>query len=256
MSSCTSHAIHCPPPVVFVPPLILAATSKKAENGLAAVGRLEVHLRGGSVDAPDEGVAAWFADSFGMFRKQTERYSVREFLEKYSKFLSETSLRNILLIEIDYTMVYYDRKQENPDDLDLATRAAYEYLIQHMTDSTKIVISAIGKTNIGLRDDLQLQVEAQFYRKHGFGKPGVEIDIVGIPSALVKQDKETKQDYDIRLKHLTQELEDSTRDAAIRTGHEETMKTILADYEQHLAALFDIDKVTGNVVTRPAGYSD
>ena len=251
-----SPAIHCPPPVMFIPPLIPAATVGKAEGGLATVGKLEVHLKGGSVDAPNEGVAAWFADSFGMFRKQTERYSVREFLEKYSKFLSETSLRNILLIEIDYTMLYYDRQQENPDDLGAATRSAHEYLIQHVSESNKIVLSAVGKTNMGLRDDLQLQVEAQFYRRHGFGKPGVEIEIVGIPSALVKQEKETKQEYDTRLRQLTQELEDNTREAEIRRGHEETMKTILADYEQHLSSLFEVEKVAGTVVTRPAEYSD
>lgn len=249
MSNCASPAVHCPPPVVFVPPLVPAIAIGKAADSMATVGKLEVHLRGGSVEAPEEGVAGWFADSFGMFRKQTEGYSVREFLEKYSKFLSDTGLRNVLLIEIDYTMVYSDKKNENPDDLDTAIRSAYEYLIQHVTDSNKIVLSAVGKTNMGLRDDLQLSVEAQFYRRHGFGKPAVEIEVVGIPSAFVKQDKETKLEYETRLRELTEELEDDDRRREVRKAHEEAMKIILADYEQHLAGLFEPERFTEKIVT-------
>ncbi len=109
---------------MFVLPLIPELASAKAEGGLATVGTLHVHLKGGSVDVPDEGVAGWFATSFGVFRKQTERYGVREFLEKYSRFLSDTTLRNMLLIEIDYTTVYYDKTQANPDDLGTAVKAA------------------------------------------------------------------------------------------------------------------------------------
>ena len=253
MTSCTSPTVHCPPPVVFVPPLIPDIVAGKAVDGLATIGKLEIHLSGGSVDAPTEGVAGWFANSFGMFRKQTERYSLGEFLEKYSKFLSDTSLRNILLIEIDYTMVYADKKNENPDDLEAAVRSAYEYILQHVSDSNKIVLSAVGKTNMGLRDDLQLSVEAQFYRRHGFGKPAIEIEVVGIPSALVKQDRETKQEYETRLKQLTQELEDNARREEIRRAHEGAMKLIMADYEQHLVGLFEVEKVAEKVATSPEG---
>ena len=198
MTSCTSPSIHCPPPVVFVLPLIPEVVLEKAEGGLATVGRLKVYLKGGSVASPEEGVAGWFSSSFGMFRKKTEKFTAREFLEKYSRFLSDTSLRNILLVEIDYTMVYHDRKQENPDDLDAAVRPAYEYLDRHRADSNKIVLSAVGKTNMGLQNNLELHVETQFLRTHGFGKPSIEIDIVGIPSAFVRQDKETEQQYETR----------------------------------------------------------
>lgn len=221
---------------------------------MATVGKLEVHLKGGTVEAPDEGVAGWFANSFGMFKKQTESYSVREFLEKYSRFLSDTALRNILLIEIDYTMVYSDKKNENPDDLEAGIRSAYEYLIQHVTDSSnKIVLSTVGKTNMGLRDDLQLSVEAQFYRRHGFGKPAIEIEVVGIPSAFVKQDKETKLEYETRLRQMTQELEDDNRRREVRKAHEEAMKIIIADYEQHLAGLFEAERFAEKIVTTQEG---
>jgi len=237
------------PPVTFVPPLVPAFTVGRAADRMATVGKLEVHLKGGMVEAPEEGVAGWFANSFGMFRKQTESYSVREFLEKYSRFLSDRGLRNVLLIEIDYTMVYSDKKNENPDDLDPAIRSAYEYLIQHVTDSNKVVLSAVGKTNMGLRDDVQFSVEAQFYRRHGFGKPAVEIEVVGIPSVFVKQDKETKLDYEARLRQMTQELEDDTRRREVSRAHEEAMKIIMADYEQHLAGLFEAERFVEKIVT-------
>lgn len=107
-----------------------------------------------------------------------------------------------------------------------------------------------------MRHDLQLQVEAQFLRKHGFGKPGIEMDVVGIPSAFLKQDRETQQECDARLGQLIRELEDNSREAEIRRGHEETMNALLADYQQHLAGVFEIDKSTKKVATRPETYAD
>ncbi len=239
--------LHCPPPVVFVPPIFPTAFGGKVADGIATIGKLEIQLSGGTVDTPTEGLAAWFSSSFGIFRKQTEKYGVGEFLEKFSRFLAETSLRNIMFLEIDYTMVYADKRNENPDDLELAVRSALEYILQHVTDSNKVVLSAVGKTNMGLRDDLQLSVEAQFYRRHGFGKPAVEITVVGIPSAFLKQEKETKQEYETRLEQLTQELEDRSRRQKVRRAREETMKHVVADYEQHLAELFEIDNATQKV---------
>ncbi len=255
MTSCTSPTVHCPPPVVFVEPVIpvFSIPNASAKDSMATMGKLDIHLKGASVDSPTEGVAGWFASNFGMFRKQIEGYSVREFLEKYSKFLSDTSLRNILFIEIDYTLVYADKKNERPDDLNLAIGAAFEYVSQHISGSNKVVVSAVGRTNRGPREDLELSVEAQFYQRHGFGKPTIEIRAIGIPSTFVKQEKETKLEYENRLKHLTQELEDYLKRDEFRDAHKQEMKLVVADYRQHLAGLFEIDRLEERVYTELEG---
>jgi hypothetical protein len=103
------------------------------------------------------------------------------------------------------------------------------------------------------RDDLQLSVEAQFYRRHGFGKPAIEIEVVGIPSAFVKQDKETKLEYEARLRQMTQELEDDNRRQEVRKAHEDAMKIIMADYEQHLAGLFEAERFAEKILTPQEG---
>ena len=251
MTSCTSPTVHCPPPVVFVEPAfpVFSVPNASAKDSMATMSKLDIHLKGASVDSPTEGVAGWFASNFGMFRKQIEGYSVREFLEKYSKFLSDTSLRNILFIEIDYTLVYADKKNERPDDLNLAIGAAFEYVSQHISGSNKVVVSAVGRTNKGPREDLELSVEAQFYQRHGFGKPAIEIKAIGIPSTFVKQDKETKLEYENRLKHLTQELEDYLKRDEFRDAHKEAMKLVVDDYGRHLAGLFKIDRLEERVYT-------
>ncbi len=249
MSQCLSPDVHSESPTVFAPPPdLLNAASARPVQKVALAGKLELFLHDSRVEHPIDGAAGWFADKLGMFAKQTEPYSTREFLEKYSTFLSQTNLRNVILIEIDYTAVFLDRENKTPDDLDQALTAAYQYLLKHLGSDNKIVISTLGKTRKGLEDDLDIVVEAQFYHRHGFGKPGMMLNIVAIPSKFVKQEKETKPDYEERLRQLTQQLEDNKGRAALETKYTNVMKEIIADYKQHLAMLFNVERDIEQVI--------
>ncbi len=105
---------------------------KRAEprpiDRFALLGTLSVHLKGGRVTEPTTGVARWFASSLGMLTKQVEKYDMAEFLERASRFLMETRLRNILLVEIDYDRVFEDR---SPNDLQNAIQATKRYISQN-----------------------------------------------------------------------------------------------------------------------------
>src|SRR3989449_3648291 len=137
---------------------------KRAEprpiDRFALVGTLIIHLKGGRVTEPPTGVARWFASSLGMLTKQVEKYDMAEFLERASRFLTETRLRNILLVEIDYDRVYEDR---SPDDLQNAIQATKRYISQNRGRGNKVLISALGKTDRDPRKDLHLTVEMQYY---------------------------------------------------------------------------------------------
>jgi len=69
----------------------------------------------------------------------------------------------------------------------------------------------------------------------------------------VKQDKETKLEYEARLRQMTQELEDDNRRQEVRKAHEDAMKIIMADYEQHLAGLFEAERFAEKILTPQEG---
>jgi hypothetical protein len=201
---------------------------------------LRVHLKGSRVSTPTTPVAHWFASSLGMLSKQIEKYDMAEFLERASRFLSETRLRNVLLVDVDYDRVYEDR---SPDDLKTAVLATKRYVSQNKGEGNKILISALGKTDRDPRKDLHLTVEVQYYRKHGLGKPGVEVKITGIPSVLLPHKKETKRQYEARQTNLAARLGSARKRAGFRRECENTMALVLRDYEVHLKEAFDTDRV-------------
>ena len=245
---CLFPGMHCPPPVFSVPPSIdpLFGTAGSA-NPLSTSARLDIFLKGGSVTSPTregtkEEVAGWFADKFGI-TTLLEKYSVRDFIEKYSRFLHDVFLRNVLFVDVDYTLLYADKKNEHPEDLSRAVTRAYEHLAQDSTPTNMAVISVVGRTNKGQGDDLELTVDGQFFHKHDSNKLGIEISILGIPSALVKKYSEAKQSFEARLKQLSHELEDPDTREKFRARHEEIMKLLVADYKHHLSSLFETERV-------------
>jgi hypothetical protein len=175
-----------------------------------------------------------------MLTKQVEKYDMAEFLERASRFLSETRLRNILLVDVDYNRVYEDR---SPDDLQNAILATKRYISQNRGRGNKVLISALGKTDRDPRKDLHLTVEMQYYRKHGFGKPGVEVRITGVPSVLLPHKKETKLQYQVRQTNLAARLSRARKRAGFRKECENTMALVLRDYEVHLRGAFEIDRL-------------
>lgn len=217
---------------------------KRAEprpiDRFALIGTLRVNLKGSRVAKPTTGVAHWFASSLGMLTKQVEKYDLVEFLERAFRFLRETRLRNILLVDIDYDRVFEDR---SADDLENAILVTKRYISQNKGRGNKVLISALGKTDRDPKKDLHLTVEIQYYRKHGFGKPGVEVRIIGIPSVLLPRKKETKLQYQARQTNLAARLTGARKRAGLRKECENTMALVLRDYEVHLRGAFEIDRV-------------
>lgn len=238
MPKCSFPEMHHPPPVVFVTPWVFASSEI---DTISTVGELRLHLKGGNVESPAHGAAGWFSGMFDILRKQVEKYTARDFIQKYLRFLSETSLRNVLLVEVDYAMVFSDTKNTSADDLDEATRTTQEYILKHPGEENKVVVSTLGRTNRGMMRDLDLLVETQYYRKHGFGKPGIEVRILGIPSVFVRHEGETQEDFENRLA-ATKILEKSSRRMLLAGEYSEAMKQLLADYSQHLRGLFDVER--------------
>ena len=261
MTTCAAAGVHCATPVSFSgggyavtggsgaygrrklarsrrQPI--RKTEPRPIDKFALVGTLRFHLKGSRVAKPTTRVAHWFASSLGMLTKQIEKYDMIEFLERVSRFLSETRLRNILLVEIDYDRVYEDR---SPDDLQNAVLATKRYISQSRGKGNKFLISALGKTDRDPRKDLHLTVEVQYYRKHGFGKPGVEVKITGIPSVLLPHKKETKLRYQARQSDLAGRLNNPRKRAGFRRECENTMALVLRDYEVHLKGVFETEKV-------------
>ncbi len=204
-------------------------------------GSLGLRLKGGLVERPGEGVAHWLASGLGIFSKQVEKYSVGEFLERFFRFLRETRLQNILLVEVDYNPVYKDKTNKTKDDLDDAIITARKHLSDRDRAENKVLVSALGKTKMDPMKDLHLTVEGQYYRKHGFGKPGIEVRVTGIPSVLLPRRKETKVDYKARQAGLARRLNDTRKLARFRKGCEKTFGIVLRDYAAHLEGVFDAD---------------
>jgi hypothetical protein len=206
----------------------------------ALIGTLRVHLKGSRLSTPTTPVAHWFASSLGMLTKQIEKYDLAEFLERASHFLSETRLRNILLVDVDYDRVYEDR---SPDDLRNAILATKRYISQSKHEGNKILISVLGKTDRDPRKDLHLTVEVQYYKRHGLGKPGVEVKIIGIPSVLLPHKKETKRQYEVRQTILATRLSSARKRGGFRKECENTMALVLRDYEVHLKGALETERV-------------
>ena len=210
-------------------------------------GGVGLSLRKSLVEKPDEGIAHWLASGLGMFAKQTENYGIEEFVEKFFRFLRETRLQKILLIEIDYSPVYKDKKNRYHDDLDEAIVAVREYFAKHGGIGNKVLISALGKTKIDPVKDLHLTVEGHYSKKHGFGKPAIELRVTAIPSILLPRRKETKLAYADRQRILAGRINGSRRLAGFRGGCEKTFGIVLRDYESHLERIFDVDKIEKEV---------
>ena len=207
----------------------------------SVVGRIDVYLRRSRTETPKEGAAGWLAKNLLLFAKQTERYGIKEFLRRYSEFLSETGQRNVLLMEIDYEEVYADKDDKDPNDLDGALAKAYEHL-SASGEGNKVLFSTFGRTNNGLSNDLELTVEAQYYRRHGQGKPSIEVRVLGIPSVLVKQRGEGDRRYKARVKHLFGELRTDIEREKFARKYENTAKLLLRDYEKRLRRVLDVDR--------------
>ena len=203
-------------------------------------GRLGLRLKGGQVERPADGVAHWLAAGLGIFSKQIEKYSVGEFPERFFRFLRDTRLQNILLVEVDYNPVYKDRADKTKDDLNDAIIRARKYLSDHDRVENKVLISALGKTKIDPMKDLHLTVEGQYYRKHGSGKPGIELKVTGIPSILLPRRKETRIEYKARQAGVARRLNNTRKLASFRKGCERTFGLVMRDYTTHLEGIFDV----------------
>ncbi len=216
---------------------------KIGEWGLLSsiLGRIDIHLRGRRIEAPREGTAGWLAKNLLLFSKSTEKYSVEEFLRQYSRFLSVIGHKDTLLLEIDYEPVYADSENKDTDDLREALAAAYHYLARHR-NANKILISTFSRSRRELRDDIDLSIEAQYYRKHGQGKPSIEIRVLGIPSLLARQHLESPQRYRARIKKLFRELRNNVQKEKFAKKYENMIKVKLRDYERFLRGNFDVER--------------
>jgi hypothetical protein len=208
----------------------------------AITGRIDIYLKSGRKETPDTGAAAWFADNLGLFAKQTESYSAKEFLRRYAKFLDGTHHRTVLLTEIDYEEVYLGKTNEGANNLDNALASASENLASR-GDGNKVLISTFGKTRSSPKDDLNITVEAQYNRKHGHGKPGIEVRILGIPSVLAKKPREADAEYRARMNRFFRDLSD-LRKEKFAMRYENAAKVVLRDYERQLYKFFDVAKST------------
>lgn len=208
----------------------------------SVTGRIDIYLKQGRTETPSRGAAAWFADSLGLFTKQVERYSVREFLKRYAKFLSSIRQRHVLLVDIDYEDVSAEDANQGPDNLDNLLARVYDFLASR-GEGNKVLFSTFGRTSHGLKDDLEITMEAQYNRKHGHGKPAIEIRILAIPSILVKKPREADTDYEARTKKLFLGVSDVGK-AKFARRYENTAKVVFREYEHQLYKFFEVAKST------------
>lgn len=204
-------------------------------------GRIDIYLKRGRIEKPDRGAAGWFADNLGLFTKQTERSTVKEFLRRYAKFLSIIRQRNVLLVEIDYEDVSA-KTNKGSNNLDDALAGAYKYLASH-GEANKVLLSTFGRTNNGMKNSLETTLEAQYNRKHGHGKPAIEIRILGIPSILIKKPREEDRDYKARTNRLFRELSNVGKEKFAKR-YENTAKVLMRNYERQFYKLFDVAQTT------------
>ena len=212
-------------------------------------GSIGLTLSRSLVERPTEGVAHWLASGLGIFAKQVEKYSIEDFVKKFFQFLKETRLQKVLLVELDYKSIYKDKKDRYNDDLEEALVAVRQYLAKHEKGGNKILVSALGKTKIDPMKDLHLTVEGQYYEKHGFGKPAIEVRITAIPSILLPRRKESKLDYATRQSILANRIHGARNLNSFRRGCEKTLGIVVKDYETHLRRNFDVDNAEKEVST-------
>jgi hypothetical protein len=205
-------------------------------------GRVDVYLKQGRIETPGRGAAGWFADSLGLFTKQIERYSVREFFKRYARFLASIRHRHVLLVEIDYEDISAEEANQGPDNLDESLARVYDFLGSR-GEGNKVLFSTFGRINHGLKDDLDITMEAQYNRKHGHGKPAIEIRILAIPSILNKKSREADRDYQARTRKLFLGLGDVGK-AKFAMRYENTAKVLFREYERQLYKFFEIAKST------------
>ncbi len=205
-------------------------------------GRIDIYLKRGRTERPGHEVAGWFANNLGLFTKQTEMYAVNGFLGRYAKFLSEINHTSVLLIEIDYEEVYVGRATPGADDLSDALTMASEHLASH-SEGNKVLLSTLGRTRNAYRDSLEITLEAQYNRKHGHGKPGIEVRFLGIPSILLKKSQEGDKDYRARIDRLLRQLTNVAKEKFARK-YENASKVLLKDYERRLSKSFDAARTT------------
>jgi len=203
---------------------------------------VDVYLKQGRTETPGRGAAAWLADSLGLFTKQIERYTVREFSKRYARFLESIRHKHVLLVEIDYEDVSAGEANQGPDNLDEFVARVYDFL-DSRGEGNKVLFSTFGRTNHGLKDDLDIAMEAQYNRKHGHGKPSMEIRILAIPSILIKKPREADKDYQARTKKLFLGLSDVGK-AKFAMRYENTAKVLFRVYEHQLYKFFEIAKST------------
>jgi hypothetical protein len=73
----------------------------------------------------------------------------------------------------------------------------------------------------------------QYNRKHGHGKPAIEIRILGIPSILVKKPQEEDRDYKASTKRLFHELGNVGKEKFAKR-YENTAKILIRNYEHRM----------------------
>lgn len=205
-------------------------------------GRVDIYLGKARTEAPAHGPAGWLAGNLGLFAKQTEQYSVREFLSKYTKFLTAIHHTTILLAEIDYDEVYVGNPNEGAVDLADALSRIYEQLSSH-EKGNKVLLSTLGRTDNSRGNGLEVTTEAQYNKKHGQGKPGIEVRILAIPSILLKNPQESDKKYRARMKRLLKGLGDAGK-AKFAMRYENTAKILLKLYDQQLRKVFDVAKTS------------
>lgn len=89
MAHC-SPAPHCPSPAFIAPPMILMASHLYGSGGadrpeystILTRGKITARFKGYTIEAPDSGLAGWLSEKLGMFKSQTEPYSVQDFLRR------------------------------------------------------------------------------------------------------------------------------------------------------------------------------
>ncbi len=84
-------------------------------------------------------------------------------------------------------------------------------------------------------------MEAQYNRRHGHGKPSIEIRVLGIPSVLVKRADEGDRRYKTEIEPLFRKLRSNLAKAKIARKYENRAK-LLRDYERRLKKVFDVSR--------------
>jgi len=204
-------------------------------------GSLGLRLKGGLVERPGEGVAHWLASGLGILSKQVEKYSVGEFLERFFRFLRETRLKNILLVELDYNPVYKHKTNKNKDDLDDAIITARKYLSDRDQAENKVLVSALGKTKMDPMKDLHLTVEGNTTESMVSENQQSSYRSQEFPQSSSHEERKRPSTTKPAKQGWPEDLNDTRKLARFRKGCEKTFGIVLRDYAAHLEGVFDAD---------------